>query len=66
MNKETSTIRCKNCGETKVRTLVGNYPNNDKRWVDENGLEFNGHTCPPCHKEKVKKRKQNKKRNCYV
>lgn len=63
---DTSTIKCKNCGTTQVRVLAGRYPNNDKRWVDAEGNEFNGHTCPPCHKEKVRNRKQRKKRNGYL
>lgn len=63
---DTSIVKCKNCGQTKKRILSGRYPNNDKRWVDDSGLEWNGHTCPICHQNKVRQRKQNKKKNGYI
>lgn len=48
--KESSVIRCTYCGNTHTRYLAGRYPNGkDKKWVDENGREFSGRTCPSCH-----------------
>jgi hypothetical protein len=64
---ETSTIKCKNCGETCVRILAGKYPNGkDKKWVDEDGREFSGLTCSQCVVDKARARKQDKKKNGYV
>jgi hypothetical protein len=59
---DTSVIVCKSCGVKKTRILAGRYANHkDKKWVDESGLQFNGHTCPPCHQKKVAERKRLKK-----
>ena len=64
MDKEHSVIVCRHCGETKIRYFAGYYPNKrDKKWVDENGLEFSGKTCSLCHKEKVAQRKRLKGKN---
>lgn len=58
---EISIIKCKICLETKTRILSGKYPDGkNNRWVDESGLEFNGKTCPTCHKIKMAERKRNK------
>lgn len=57
--KEFSIIVCKQCGETKKRINAGKYANGkDIRWVDETGKQFNGLTCPSCHKNKVKNKKR--------
>lgn len=70
MNKietDKSIIVCKYCNETKERILAGKYPSGkDKRWVDKDGQEFSGHTCPSCHSLRVNQRKQLKKKNSYV
>lgn len=67
MDEEKSIINCKHCGQTKTRILAGTYPNRkDKKWVDENGNEFNGRTCPDCHRSKVAQRKRLGKKNSYV
>ncbi len=69
MDKEQSVINCVQCGETKIRYLAGKYPDNkNKKWVDENGLEWSGHTCSICHREKSANRKRLKKlnKNSYI
>ena len=57
MNKnEWSLIKCKKCLKDCKRYHAGRYPNNkDIRYVDENGREFSGHTCPECHAARAKK-----------
>jgi hypothetical protein len=48
--RETSVIKCTYCSKVYTRYLAGRYPNGkDKKWVDENGREFSGRTCPACH-----------------
>lgn len=48
--RESSVIKCNYCSKVFTRFLAGRYPNGkDKKWVDENGREFSGRTCPACH-----------------
>lgn len=62
--KEFSLIRCKHCNKECKRILHSRYPNNkDKKWVDENGREFNGHVCPPCNSEKKASQQKAKRRS---
>jgi len=57
-------VKCKHCGKECKRILAGRYPNSkDKRWVDENGREFNGHVCPPCNSEKKALKQKLKRRS---
>ena len=64
MSEDSSVLKCRHCGETKKRFLDGRYPKSvNKRWCDENGKEWSGHTCSDCHADKVKLRKQLKKKN---
>lgn len=59
IEQDFSIINCKSCGKTCKRILAGRYSNGkDKRWVDEQGKEFNGHRCPACHLDQVKDRKK--------
>lgn len=59
---EKSIITCKGCGETKERFLAGKYPDKrNKRWVDSEGREFCGFTCPSCHSRKIAVRNKNKR-----
>lgn len=52
---ERSLIKCRECGETKVRISDGKYPDKkNTRWVDEQGRLFNGKLCPSCQTEKAK------------
>lgn len=40
---------CKICGELKIRQHSGYFPGSkNKKYVDENGLLWNGKTCPQC------------------
>lgn len=65
--QDKSVIICKGCNETKTRYLDGKYPNaKDKKWLDENGKQFNGHLCPGCQSRKVAQRKRLKSKNSYV
>lgn len=53
--EERSTLKCKVCQETKVRIFAGMYPNGkDRKFVDENGKQFNGKCCPSCQIERSK------------
>jgi hypothetical protein len=57
--KDFSIITCKQCGQSKKRINMGKYANGkDIRWCDETGKQFNGLTCPDCHKNKVKNKKR--------
>lgn len=57
--KETSRIKCKRCNDTITRYCIGRYPNQkDKIWVDKDGGEFNGKTCPSCHRAKARIRQR--------
>jgi hypothetical protein len=67
MDKEQSVVNCKGCGETKIRFLVGTYPSKkNKKWVDENNIEWNGKMCPVCHKSRVAQRIRLKRKNSYI
>jgi hypothetical protein len=62
--RDSSVIVCKGCGEKKTRYLAGLYPRKkDKKWVDENGFQYNGSYCPDCHRKNVAERKRKKKTN---
>ena len=56
--RESSVIKCTFCSKVVTRYLAGRYPNGkDKKWVDEKGREFSGRTCPPCHVQRVARKK---------
>lgn len=53
--REYSFIKCRSCNVIKQRFNAGRYPDmRSTRWVGEDGYEWNGHTCPTCHKQKVR------------
>jgi len=57
---------CKVCKEEKKSFNSGKYPNGkDTRFVDENGKEWNGRTCPACHST-INAKRQMYKRKLYV
>jgi hypothetical protein len=61
MSTESSKIVCRICGVTKTRYLDGRYANKkDKRWVDKDGVQFNGLMCSTCNRERVAKAKREK------
>lgn len=51
---------CKVCGELKLRINAGTFGTyneknkKDKRWVDVEGKQWMGQTCPPCNVERAK------------
>lgn len=53
------TITCKYCELNKVAYCLGLYPNNkDKKFVDSDGRQFNGKTCPNCQVLRMKLRQR--------
>lgn len=45
---EKSVVKCKKCLITKTRYMAGKYKSG-KKWVDEQGKQWNGHVCPICN-----------------
>lgn len=46
---ESNLRKCKSCKELKNRIQDGKFPNGrDKRWVNENGKQWNGSKCADC------------------
>lgn len=55
MSSESNIRMCKVCSQPKQRILDGKYPDGkNKKYVDENGLKWNGSCCPNCQKAKAK------------
>jgi len=51
---EINRKKCSICGELKYRIQLGNFNSGkDKRWVDENGKQWNGHKCPECQRKRA-------------
>lgn len=51
---EVKTTQCRICNQLKPRIQYGTYTNSkNKRWVDENGKQWSGLTCPDCHKKRT-------------
>lgn len=57
MEQEYQLRRCKVCNKVKKRTHVGMYDAKNKKWVQEDGKDWNGHVCGDCHCKKVLDRK---------
>lgn len=54
-NMEKDLRMCKVCKNIKVRIQDGRYPGGKyKRFVGDNGSEWNGSKCPECHREGMK------------
>lgn len=62
-NAEIETKQCKICNEYKSRILDGKFNGKDKRWRSPEGLLWNGLTCPECHKNKVAKHLEEKRKS---
>ena len=60
--KETSTVICKVCKELKTRIQDGMFDHKNKRWIDENGVLYNGRVCPSCHKAKQAENQRKKRK----
>lgn len=64
-HKEKNLTQCKKCKQLKYRILDGYYPSGDKKWIDEEGRQWMGKTCPYCNQKRAKeimngKRKKDK------
>lgn len=46
---ETNMRKCKVCQRMVVRTLCGKFNVKDKRYIDNNGKQWMGNTCPKCN-----------------
>jgi ssDNA-binding Zn-finger/Zn-ribbon topoisomerase 1 len=54
-SKDDDIVQCKVCQQLKRRIVNGKRPNlSSKKYVDPFGKEWNGKTCPTCHREKQK------------
>lgn len=51
---ETNKRVCKTCMVEHLRILVGKFNNKDKKFVDEHGMTWNGHTCGYCNRLRVR------------
>lgn len=60
--KEQNLIRCKVCGEMKLRIQDGMFDHKNKRWRDEKGGLFSGRTCPDCHRKIQAELQRNKEK----
>lgn len=58
MSIEANERKCKVCGETKARILIGRYDDSNKKYVDLTGKVWNGSCCPACHVKTVKAKMQ--------
>lgn len=60
-SKEVNIRECKICKESKKHIYVKKFNNGkDKKYVDDEGKQWNGKTCPGCHLHLVKIGKRNK------
>lgn len=51
---ERNLSTCKICQQVKVRILQGRFPNNSAyKYLDDDGKQWMGRTCPECHREKM-------------
>lgn len=52
---ESNLTKCKQCEVLKVKTEAGKYPKGKtKKFIDENGLQWNGKLCPQCNQQRAK------------
>lgn len=51
---EKDIKQCKSCNETKLHILDKKYDYKNKRYIDQDGLQWNGKTCGKCHVDKMK------------
>jgi len=64
--EESDVSTCRKCGKLEIRKQDGYFPDGrNKRFVDAEGLQWNGRVCGQCHSSKVKiqvkeKRKRDK------
>jgi len=54
MQEEKQLKECKVCHEVKERIHDGKYPDEkNTRWVNQDGKQWSGRTCPECHVQKM-------------
>lgn len=52
---EENKCTCKTCGKLKVRKLVGVFGKNNKKYVDEHNLVWNGRKyCGVCNLDRIR------------
>jgi hypothetical protein len=55
MSVEVQTRKCKACGKEAIRANVGTYTKkSSKRWIGEDGRQWNGLKCPDCQRDTAK------------
>lgn len=52
---------CKGCNEPKIHILDVKYDYKNKRYIDEEGRQWNGRFCPSCHNLKMKSHMRGKR-----
>lgn len=54
MTIEIQKKKCKICNELKSRIAYGKFgTSNNKRWIDEDGKQWNGLVCPSCQRKRA-------------
>lgn len=56
---EKNIRQCKVCGNMKDHILEKKFASNEKKFIDSTGKQWNGKTCPDCHRNRVKIDKRN-------
>ncbi len=52
---EIQQKHCKVCGQLKSRIACGKFGDGrSKRWLDENGKQWNGLMCPDCQRNRAR------------
>jgi hypothetical protein len=51
VEREIQYRLCRKCKQTKKRIHDGFWSAKDKKWVNDDGVAWNGNTCPECHRE---------------
>jgi C4-type Zn-finger protein len=59
--QEQNMTKCKICGELKLRIQDGMYDHKNKRWIGEDGSEWNGRKCPSCQRAHMKNHQKTKR-----
>lgn len=63
MKIEISEAHCKSCKILKKRILIGKFDLYNKKYIDDNGLTWNGKMCGECHQKRVKEHMANLRKN---
>jgi endogenous inhibitor of DNA gyrase (YacG/DUF329 family) len=55
MSVEVQKRKCKVCSKESIRANVGTYTKkSSKRWIGEDGRQWNGRKCPQCQADTAK------------